>query len=533
MGTHSGTVDLGAHDLAPGEFYRVTVQGKNGFFQLLELGEIYNLTPSNIYQFNNLATPTAAEWGTLTGYARSLRIMLYAPARPTWPETPRGENPVDAVGRLHHRGQYLYYKIYVKQPHNEATAPPDPVAGAKWSEVGLAVDGVTLLRCRIDKNPAPARAFEPPVVRWVQNVHGSGEYTFEGVLDLATLRPGLAYGQTYQVRLDGSTSTYWDTEKGWATLALFELPATDPELPGWDAPRTWSHGEWVAGGSGLLSVDALRLALTAVGSRSEGYNPVVPEALAGGALRGVRQWRWLWYTHGEDAHPQLTWGDGQETGLPPAYADGVQSWRVYDLDEAQELYPGVHYRLEGVQCALESAYLLAAGLLKPHGPPPAPLELLANTSFEVDTAGWDITTHNRVTIERSQFWGAVDGSWALIGDFGDALPGGYAVIVSGPVAAGAGTRLRFSGWCKQTWTPGYTGHVVEVGLRWVDRFGATISEELIAAPATNGQWVAFEMAATAPPGTAVAKAVIRPYSSVGGIRAFSPAVDALSLRYVW
>ncbi len=347
-GTHSGTVNLSSLGLTVGGFYGVYVQGGAGF-EVQDLAERLTQTYPTLASFADGTTPSAAEWQALSTYANQLRTDLYTP-RPAWPATPQGENPVDATGRVYHRCRYLYYDLFIQQPYNSSNYP-NP-GGGKWSEMRLYVNNTALLLCRVDQDPAPTPPYNPPVIRWYQNIYGSGAYTFTGLLDLATLLPGLAYGQPYRVVVTGQASTYWDLEKKWRTNHLVELPASTPGLPGWHALPEWQHGNYITGNSGANPVQAISADLLAVRNLTTAYNPVAQAALNNGALHNVRKWRWLWYTNVKGATPKLAWSD-QEISLPTAYVNGAQTWQVYDLDTTSGLYPGILYKLTGVQYALE------------------------------------------------------------------------------------------------------------------------------------------------------------------------------------
>lgn len=350
-GVHSGTVNLSSLNLTVGTFYPVRVQGGAGF-EVRDLAERLTQTYPTLASFADGTTPSATEWQALSTYANQLRTDLYTP-RPMWPVTPQGENPVDTNARVYHRCRYLYYNLFVQQPYN-ASNFPDP-GGEKWSEVRLYVNNTYLLLCRVDQEPAPVPPYPPgypPVVAWQQNVHGSGTHTFTGLLDLDTLMPDLVYGQPYQIVVTGQSSTYWDLYKSWRTNHLVELPDSTPALPGWQALPEWQHGDYIAGNSGAKPVQHIRTDLLTIRNLTTAYNPAAQGALNNGPLRQVRKWRWLWYTNVENAQPKLTWND-QEMSLPSTYVNNAQTWKVYDLDTATGLYPGVFYELTGVQYALE------------------------------------------------------------------------------------------------------------------------------------------------------------------------------------
>jgi hypothetical protein len=140
---------------------------------------------------------------------------------------------------------------------------------------------------------------------------------------------------------------------------LNELPPAVPALNGWLALPMWGMGNYVGNTPGGALVSAIVDDLMILKTVCQGDNfPIRNDQGAGGTF--FRRWRWLHYTNVKGATPQLLYNGATEVqtvNLPNAYVDNAQTWKVYDLDSATGLYPGMSYWLPGVQAALEDVYV--------------------------------------------------------------------------------------------------------------------------------------------------------------------------------
>ncbi len=161
---------------------------------------------------------------------------------------------------------------------------------------------------------------------------------------------------------------------------------------------------------------------------------------------------------------------------------------------------------------------------------PAP-ELLANTSFENATTGWAIAAYGPL-VTRTSSYDAVNGNYALLADFTPAGTNAYALILSTAVPCNPGDIYGLTGWCKQLWSVFSAAQGVDVGLRFLDSGDNVLQDNLIAASADAGNWVAFSTECSAPTGASQVQAYLQPYAANGGGTGFKALLDGLSLRCV-
>lgn len=155
-------------------------------------------------------------------------------------------------------------------------------------------------------------------------------------------------------------------------------------------------------------------------------------------------------------------------------------------------------------------------------------ELLANTSFESNTSGWAITSYGPL-VTRTSGYGAIDGAYALLADFTPAGTNAYALVLSTAVPCTPGDIYGLTGWCKQIWSAFSAAQGVDVGLRFLDSGGNVVQDNLSAAAADEGNWVAFSTQYSAPAGANQVQAYLQPYAANGGGTGFKALLDGLSL----
>ena len=340
-GTFTGTANLGNLGLTYNQFYRVEVTGGNFAVWLLRayVMAFYEDLPT----FANGMVPTAGEWQALSNNYREVYDTIVPPARPAFTVPVTGGSPTPWIGSFQHQCRYLSYNIALKLP-----GAPDN----EYVEGKIYVNDTLIATFRIgDPWGSP-----PPSPAYSEYVGGVDEHGFIGQLDLESFGLGLVRGDDYRIWVTGERNDWWNGIANVQPWLLYELPAVTPTLAGWTPPPTWAHGDYVYGTTTEQNVLLLKndqVALRDVASFL-GY-PVLNER--GYGMLHTRRWRWLHYTNEKNDAPELQYvtTELQKITLPTAYENGVQGWKVYDLDSAAGLYPGMTYHVFNVQAIFEDS----------------------------------------------------------------------------------------------------------------------------------------------------------------------------------
>jgi len=350
-GVNTGSIDLSGLGLNDGEFYTVDVQ-RTGSDEVRQhiwyLRETFTPSYPTLADFLDEDTPTANQWQDLSNYADALMPVL-RPPRPTNVVISLTRNGVVWSGAMEHRCQYLFYNLYMIAPYNRGNYP-DP-GGERYTEARIYIGGTLAAKFRVgDSGSADGSEY------YEESVGGAGhQHRFYGLLDLDTYPGGLSLGQLYDVYVEMTHSTYWDTVKSVEVDHLYEVPSGSEQLPNWASFAIWGHGYYVYGNSNSPRARWIKRNLEELGAYAAYSN--FPAMLTVQSRNGfwrsnVRRYRWLHYRNEEDASPKLVYtlnSELQEVSLPDASTD----WLVVDLDSVPALYPGTAYRLENVSVAIE------------------------------------------------------------------------------------------------------------------------------------------------------------------------------------
>ena len=398
--TGAGTYDSAGTDISGlgmvvDEFYEIKVeigyetaaQGRLTVVSMYERPTLYGLAA--LSPFYDSQVPTAAQWQALSTRAQVLGSYIYAPqplGQRTWDASSNEDGRAwlaQVLGTLNHRGRYLAYSFQALRSDNRLDDPESPDNGDHWTDCGIKINSISVLRRRTGGASAPGSAAPGEDYLFTD----AREQTYTGVLDLNTYPGDLTIGTNYLWEFvtdsvggdSGGGPGLGGSNANAGLHYLYEIPDEVASLPGWTNFTAWTHGLYVRGDSGTPQVQTLiaNLNLLASNLNTQNWASVMDRGVGPAwGLYGIRRWRFLHYrtdprdnrSNADDENPydplpgqnerQITAdpvliymhkGEEKRVSLTDAY----QQWQVVDFESSEGLAPGVPYKLENVKYAIE------------------------------------------------------------------------------------------------------------------------------------------------------------------------------------
>jgi len=362
-GSYSNSVDLTALNLIVGQFYMVDVTGEN--FSVVGLYEtLIEVPPSSFSAFIDEIVPSAENWNEISTSLTKLRYRCIR-KHPGFVLEKLGHTPF--IGTIVHQNRYLYAEVHLLNPQTRENGNEERYCSATFY-----VDGVMVAFVRIG-DCGGGGVGPPPWYTECRQRYGGASESFRFSIDLDHASwPGLGLtldrGSPYTIMMG------IDGHSGGPDVRLFALeerPESTPTLATWHAMPVWGHGQYVRGNSGEENISLITTNVLALQNSSMHFNPCIRNWVRGSDyLYFTRHHRWLHYTQETvDHEPLLFYTFTAEVGqqmvtLPKAWhgewkddngkwIGGSQVWKVYDLDSAQNLFPGVSYMTSQVMAAVE------------------------------------------------------------------------------------------------------------------------------------------------------------------------------------
>lgn len=372
IGTYIGTdVDISGLGLEVGEFYYVAMIG-SGQFTLWHLYESYQPSAfTELADFTDDTTPTAAEFQELSDYADVLDFILSPPQAlgNDWKHMLGSA----FLGSMEHRCRWLSYNFRLDTPHTQEEG-----SGKQAVWIDLYINDVEALRLRAgtwrNGEDVPATGDVDTYYYWNEEVDGIDDFTFVGLLDLDKYPIGstVTYGNVYRINAVWGWEGAEDADGEAELNFIQEVPEADKILTGFVINKPWEHPNYVRGGPSVdnwASWSTVKNNLELLGSKATYFNYPCRVKTGTDGLYSVRRYRWLhilatWdptpsddYPSGKSLGGEIVYtyrGELKQVDLPaPADDAPYGTWVTCDLDSFEGLYVGVYYYLHDVDYAIE------------------------------------------------------------------------------------------------------------------------------------------------------------------------------------
>lgn len=311
IGQHSGTVSIASLGLTVNQFYQVLVWGDEDVrFKVYLLCENYTpaLTLPAISVFADGAIPSAVEFQTLSAFADELAARASAPNAAANQNTGRTEYLAARnifTGTFLHTCRYLAYALELIGPYYVDGYLP---TGPTWTVARIYINGSLVAKFCSGHNSAGADGTEFYRESLGNGAHKqlfSSDKPEYGLIDLNTYAPGLVIGDNAVVQVVVSDNMYWDLYDRGSLYWLYETPAANEAIYGWQRLINWSHGDYVYGSTfthptvpAICKIrDDLELASSIISLTNYPARQAQGEisGIGGGLIKlyNVRKWRWL------------------------------------------------------------------------------------------------------------------------------------------------------------------------------------------------------------------------------------------------